>query len=72
MDRGEVFLKGLAGPIRVIQIGPEGELPESLPPLQPTLVTHPTNLPDEPTPFIGREREIEQIAGVIRDPISGS
>jgi predicted ATPase len=36
--------------------------------LQPLLVTHPNNLPDEPTPFIGREREIDQIAGLLRDP----
>jgi len=28
----------------------------------------PTNLPDEPTPFIGREREIDEIAGPLQNP----
>jgi class 3 adenylate cyclase len=68
VDRGEVTLKGLAAPIRVLQIAPEGELPDELPPLQPILVTHPTNLPDDSTPFIGREREIDQIARLLQDP----
>jgi predicted ATPase/class 3 adenylate cyclase len=68
VDRGEVSLKGLSSPVRVIQIGPEGELPTELPPLQPLLVTHPNNLPDESTPFIGREHEIGQIVGMLQDP----
>lgn len=68
IDRGQVNLKGLATPVRVLQIAPEGELPESLPPLQATLVAHPTNLPDEPTPFVGREREIDDIVALLRDP----
>lgn len=68
VDRGEVLLKGLAAPIRVLQIARDGELPQTLPPLQPLLVTRPTNLPDEPTPFIGREREIAQVASLFRDP----
>jgi predicted ATPase/class 3 adenylate cyclase len=68
IDRGQVQLKGLSSPVRVLQIAPEGELPEELPPLQPILVTHPTNLPDDPTPFIGREAEIAAIAARLRDP----
>jgi class 3 adenylate cyclase len=52
VDRGEVTLKGLPGPVHVFQIAREGALPAELPPLQPILVTHPTNLPDEPTPFV--------------------
>jgi class 3 adenylate cyclase len=68
VDRGQVILKGLFAPVRVLQIAPEGELPEELPPLQPILVTHPTNLPDDSTPFIGREREIDQIARLLQDP----
>ena len=55
-------------PVRVIQIAPEGELPEEMPPLQPVLVTYPTNLPGEPTPFIGREREIDAICDLLRRP----
>ena len=65
VDRGEVTLKGLAHPVRIVQIGPAGSLPDSLPPLQPILVTHPTNLPDEPTLFIGRSGELVQIDWTI-------
>jgi predicted ATPase/class 3 adenylate cyclase len=68
IDRGEVSLKGLASPVRVLQIAPEGELPKDLPPLQPILVTHPTNLPDDPTPFIGREAEITAITALLQRP----
>jgi len=68
IDRGKVTLKGLSSLVRVIQIAPEGALSESLPPLQHILATHPTNLPDEPTPFIGREQEIERITALLRDP----
>jgi len=67
-DRGDVTLKGLAAPVRVMQVAPEGELPAELPPLQPILDAHPTNLPDEPTPFIGRETEIAQVTGLLRNP----
>jgi class 3 adenylate cyclase len=65
VDRGEVTLKGLARPVRVVQVAPEGSLPDSLPPLQLHLMTHPTNLPDEPTPFIGRAGEIAQITALL-------
>lgn len=68
VDRGHVTLKGLTAPVRVVQIAPEGALPSTLPPLQPALATQPTNLPDEPTPFIGREGEIGRIAALVRDP----
>jgi predicted ATPase/class 3 adenylate cyclase len=68
IDRGQVSLKGLSTPVRVLQIAPEGAAPATLPPLQPILVTHPTNLPDDPTPFIGREREIAAIVSRLRDP----
>lgn len=68
IDRGQVSLKGLTAPVRVLQIAPEGDLPQALPPLQPILATQPTNLPDEPTPFIGREGEISAITALVRDP----
>ena len=68
VDRGEVTLKGLSSPVRVIQIASQGELPDEAPPLQPILVTHPTNLPDDATPFIGRERGDHEIAGLLRHP----
>jgi predicted ATPase/class 3 adenylate cyclase/Tfp pilus assembly protein PilF len=68
VDRGEVTLKGLAHPVRVLQIGPEGALPTELPPLQPILVTHPNNLSDESTPFIGRSGEIAEITTLLGQP----
>src|SRR5205807_6591013 len=40
----------------------------TLPPLHATPVNHPNNLPDEPTPFIGREREIEVLAQLLTQP----
>lgn len=66
-DRGLVVLKGLRSPVRVFQIGAEGRLPEDLPPLQPSLASQPTNLPTEPTPFVGRELDINQVATLLRD-----
>jgi class 3 adenylate cyclase len=68
VDRGEVTLKGLAHPVRVVQIGPTGSLPDPMPPLQPILVEHPTNLPDEPTPFIGRSGELIGITALLGEP----
>jgi predicted ATPase/class 3 adenylate cyclase len=67
VDRGEVKLKGLSAPVRVMQIARAGTLPPELPPLQPHRHTQPTNLPNDPTPFIGRAREIEWVAGLLRD-----
>jgi predicted ATPase/class 3 adenylate cyclase/Flp pilus assembly protein TadD len=68
VDRGRVTLKGLPAPVRVLQIAREGKLPAELPPLQPILVAHPTNLPDDSTPFIGREGEIADIVALLQDP----
>jgi predicted ATPase/class 3 adenylate cyclase/DNA-binding XRE family transcriptional regulator len=67
-DRGEVSLKGLADPVRVVQIAPEGELPASLPPLQQILPARPNNLPDEPNLFIGREQEIAAVCALLERP----
>jgi len=68
VDRGAVRLKGLIEPVQVIQIASEGALSAALPPLQPTLASHPTNLPDDPTLFIGREREIGEITSLLKQP----
>jgi predicted ATPase/class 3 adenylate cyclase len=68
VDRGPVTLKGLSAPVQVLQIGHASAVTLELPPLQAILASHPTNLPDDPTPFIGREREIDQIAGMLQDP----
>jgi predicted ATPase/class 3 adenylate cyclase len=68
LDRGEVQLKGLSKPVRVIQVAAEGALPNDAAALQPILVTHTTNLPDEPTPFIGRGQHVEAIAQLLGEP----
>jgi predicted ATPase/class 3 adenylate cyclase len=67
-DRGAVELKGLAKPVRVIQIAPEGTLPDDLEPLQQIIVMHPSSLPDEPTPFIGRGEEIDAVSALLQRP----
>lgn len=68
VDRGEVALKGFDHRVRVYQLFPEGVQPGALPPLQPTVAAYPTNLPDEPTPFIGREGEVGEIADLLAEP----
>lgn len=64
VERGRVQLKGFADPIRVIQILPEEELPAGFPPLV-SLVAKPSNLPLQPTPFIGRQREVGEIIHML-------
>jgi predicted ATPase/class 3 adenylate cyclase len=68
IDRGEVTLKGLVAPVRILQIAPQGKLAADLPPLQPVERTNPTNLPDEPTRFIGRRAEIAEVCRILREP----
>jgi predicted ATPase len=68
LDRGEVKLKGFPEPIQVIQVVPEGGVAIDRPPLQQRLVAHPNNLPIEPTPFIGRTRELDDVLSLIHRP----
>ena len=68
VDRGAARLKNLVSPVRVIQVGREEELPATLPPLQKVAVSCPTNLPDGPTPFIGRERAITAVTELLCRP----
>jgi predicted ATPase/Flp pilus assembly protein TadD len=65
VERGRVSLKGFSDPIRVIQILPEDDLPAGFPPLV-SLIAKPSNLPLQPTPFIGREREVEAVTSLLR------
>jgi predicted ATPase/class 3 adenylate cyclase len=65
VERGRVSLKGFSDPIRVIQILPEDDLPAGFPPLV-SLIAKPSNLPLQPTPFIGREREVESVTSLLR------
>src|SRR5215207_7851027 len=63
-DLGEHRLKDLFGPERVFQLVAPG-LPAEFPPLR-TLEGHPNNLPLQPTPLVGREREVSEIAERLR------
>jgi predicted ATPase/class 3 adenylate cyclase/DNA-binding CsgD family transcriptional regulator len=63
-DMGEHRLKDLQHPSHVYQLAIPG-LPVDFPPLN-TLGTYPNNLPIQPTPFIGREREVAAVGQLLR------
>src|SRR5207247_4153292 len=56
----------LQRPSHLFQLSLEG-LTTDFPPLK-TLKTHPNDLPIQPTPFIGREREVAAVAQLLRRP----
>ncbi|MEA2499348.1 MAG: hypothetical protein QOH26_1753 [Actinomycetota bacterium] len=64
LDLGEQRLKDLAQPVRLYQVLADG-LPRVFPPPR-TLNTRLTNLPIQPTPLVGREDELAEIAAVLR------
>jgi predicted ATPase/class 3 adenylate cyclase len=59
-DLGLHRLKDLSAPERIFQLGTE-----DFPPLK---TLHETNLPVPATPFLGREREVDELAGLLRRP----
>jgi predicted ATPase/class 3 adenylate cyclase len=63
-DLGEHRLKDLSRPQRIFQLVTDG-LGSDFPPLE-TLENRPTNLPPQPTPLIGRERELTEIVEFLR------
>jgi predicted ATPase/class 3 adenylate cyclase/Flp pilus assembly protein TadD len=65
-DLGEHRLKDLSRAQRIFQLVAEG-LERDFPPLA-TLENRPTNLPAQPTPLIGRERELAEVVGLLRSP----
>jgi predicted ATPase len=56
-DLGEHRLKDLSAPVRIYQLG-EDEFP-------PLASLHQSNLPVPATPFLGRERELQEIAALL-------
>jgi predicted ATPase/class 3 adenylate cyclase len=64
-DLGEHRLKDLSGPQRLFQLEIDG-LPREFPPLK-TLDNRPTNLPVQPNELIGRERELDEAAALLRN-----
>lgn len=65
LDLGEHLLKDLGRPERVFQLAHSG-LPASFPPLA-TIHDRAGRLPLEPSSFVGREAELEQVEGYLRD-----
>jgi predicted ATPase len=63
LDMGEHRLKDLIRPERIFQLVAPG-LPSDFPPLR-SLDSRPNNLPLQPTPFIGREKELATIADLL-------
>lgn len=64
-DMGAHRLRDLTEPQRIYQVVAPG-LPEEFPPLV-TLDAAPNNLPTLASSFLGRERELEEIRGLLRD-----
>src|SRR5215210_362725 len=65
-DLGERRLKDLSSPEHVFQITAPG-LRSEFPPLK-TLDIRRNNLPAQPTPLIGRERELDDVLALVRSP----
>ena len=65
-DLGEHRLRSLARPERVFQLVVPG-VPSDFPPLR-TPDHRPNNLPLQPTPFVGRERELEAVRQRLLQP----
>jgi predicted ATPase/class 3 adenylate cyclase len=62
-DLGEHRLKDLSDPQRLFQLVGDG-LGSDFPPPR-TLENRPTNLPTQPTPLVGRERELEELTELL-------
>ena len=65
-DLGERRLKDLSRPERIFQLVASG-LPASFPPLK-TLDARRNNLPTQPTPLVGRKRELDEVLALLRSP----
>jgi predicted ATPase len=65
-DLGEHRLKDLMPAQRLFQLSVP-ELEDEFPPLR-SLENRPTNLPVQPTPLVGREREIREVADMLAKP----
>jgi predicted ATPase/class 3 adenylate cyclase len=66
LSLGEHRLKDLLQPEPLHQLAIPG-LPSEFPALK-TLGNRPTNLPVQPNPLIGREREVGEVTGLLREP----
>jgi len=64
IDLGEVRLRDLSSPEHVYQAA-HAQLRQEFPALR-SLESHPNNLDQQPSSFIGRERELKEICGLIQ------
>jgi predicted ATPase/class 3 adenylate cyclase len=70
VDRGEIWLKGLADPVPVFQVVPKNAVPLRVSRFEVHDTDPVSSLPVETTPFIGRERDLRDISGtLIRDDV---
>src|SRR5215208_5517639 len=67
LDLGDHRLRDLLEPERVYQLL-HPDLPTDFPPLK-TLAGRPNNLPHQPTPLLGRERELGEVADLLRHEV---
>jgi predicted ATPase/class 3 adenylate cyclase len=65
VELGEHRLKDLFRPERVFQLSAP-DLPSEFPPLR-TLDAYRNNLPLQPTPLVGREKEVVEVCQILRD-----
>ncbi len=66
LDLGERLLKDLSRPEHVFQVTAP-DLPSEFSPLK-TLEGRHSSLPAQPTPLVGRDRELEQVLALLRSP----
>jgi predicted ATPase/class 3 adenylate cyclase len=67
-ERGHATFRGIGAPVLVHSVGAAGTLPATMPRLAPAAHDDRTNLPDPPTPLVGRREELETVTGMIHDP----
>lgn len=67
-DLGAHLLKDLGAPQQIYGLVHPDLALQEFPPLQ-SLSAHPHNLPPQPTPFFGREKELAEITELLEDPI---
>src|SRR5919107_3847658 len=66
LDLGERLLKDLSRPEHVFQVTAP-DLPSEFSPLK-TLEGRHSNLPAQPTPLVGRDRELDEVLALLRSP----
>jgi len=66
-DLGIHLLHDLGDPQQIYELITSDLALRGFPPIR-SLSAHPHNLPSQPTPFIGREKELEEITKLIEDP----